>query len=108
MSQRRGVTDFLSVFESDKSIFFDIETDLLITLDDGGNINAINPAFERVLGYKRNDVIGRSLILYISMQSLNASPPRLCFLVRGGGEIVFSIAAWKYRNHQHYIIFRRC
>ena len=107
MSPRRGVTEFLEVFDSDKSIFFDIETDLLITLDDGGNIVRVNPAFERMLGYRECEVIDKSLILILDLQTMRQGEQKFNFLKRGGGEVACRIVAWKYKNRQHYAIFRR-
>ncbi len=103
---KHGVTEFLEVFESDKSIFFDLETDLLLTLDDGGNIIDVNPAFEKILGYTERDVIGQSLIILISMKDLDATK-QFHFLKRGGGEVLYRVEAWRNRNHWHYAIFRR-
>jgi PAS domain S-box-containing protein len=105
---KHGVTEFLEVFESDKSIFFDIETDLLVTLDEGGNILRVNPAFTRILGFSETDVMNQSLILFLSIPSLHLDTPQITFLKKGGGEVNCRIVAWKYKHHQHYAIFRRC
>jgi PAS domain S-box-containing protein len=108
VSPQHGVTEFLSVFDSDRSIYYDIETDLFITLDEGGNIRGVNPAFERVLGYREQDVIDKSLILFIDLQTMKQGVQRFNFLKRGGGDVVCQIVAWKYKHQQHYAIFRRC
>lgn len=88
-------------------MFFDLETDLLVTLDEGGNILRVNPAFEKVLGYREAEVIDKSLILILSLPILDWKTPQIRFLKRGGGEVVCKIVAWKYKNKQHYAIFRR-
>ncbi len=105
---KHGVTEFLEVFESDRSVFYDIETDLLVTLNEGGDIIGVNPAFERVLGYREADVIDKSLILILSMPIASWNTPQIRFLKRGGGEVICQIVAWRYKWHQHYAIFRRC
>lgn len=104
---KHGVTEFLQVFESDKSIFFDIETDLMITLDGGGNVRRVNPAFERVLGYTERDVMGISLVTIISMRDIEIYAPLFVFLKKGGGLVTCQVVAWRTRNSQHYAIFRK-
>ena len=46
---KHGVTEFLRAFEDVGATFFQIETDLLICLDEKGNISRVNPAFEKAL-----------------------------------------------------------
>ena len=64
---KHGVTDFLRIFEDVGTTFFDIETDLLVTLDEQGNISRTNPAFQRVLGYHEADVFGVALIRLVNV-----------------------------------------
>lgn len=104
---RRGVTDFLSVFQSDGSIFFDVETDLLIKLDGGGNIMRVNPAFEKTLGYSEFDVIGKNLIEIAAMRDLSKLDPKAFRLLKkGGGELIVKVETWKYHNYCHYAVLR--
>lgn len=108
MARKRGVTDFLEVFEGDSTIFFDIETDILVKLDGGGNILRVNPAFERVLGYSERDVIGKSLIEISAMHDLDQLDPKAFRLLRkNGGEVIVKVEKWKYHKYCHYAIFRR-
>ncbi len=62
---KHGVTEFLSVFNDVGIIFFDIESDLLVVLDEQGNIDRVNQAFERVLSLAEPDVLGESIIKLI-------------------------------------------
>lgn len=62
---RHGVTEFLSAFEDVGIQFFDIETDILIVLDEAGNIDRVNPAFERILNRAEPDILGEPIIRLI-------------------------------------------
>jgi PAS domain S-box-containing protein len=108
VGKRRGVTDFLSVFQSDGAVFFDLETDILVKLNEYGNIVRVNPAFEKILGYSELEVIGKSLIEIASMRDLDQIDPKALRLLRkGGGEVVVKVEDWRYRKPYHYAIFRR-
>lgn len=67
---RRGVTEYLVAFSDFGITAFDIETDLIIGLDKDGYIKRVNPAFERILGYRENSIINTMLIQYVSMNEL--------------------------------------
>ena len=62
---KHGVTEFLQIFESIGRQFFDLETDLLIVLDETGAIERVNPAFERITGYAESDVLRVPIIKII-------------------------------------------
>lgn len=62
---RHGVTEFLSTFSDVGIQFFDIETDILIVLDETGNIDRVNPAFEKILNRAEPDVLGEPVIRLI-------------------------------------------
>lgn len=62
---RHGVTEFLSTFSDVGIQFFDIETDILIVLDEQGNIDRVNPAFEKILARSEPDVLGEPVIRLI-------------------------------------------
>ena len=105
---KHGVTEFLDVFQSDGTIFFDVETDLLVKLDGGGNIMRVNPAFEKELGYSERDVIGKNLIEIAAMRDLDKLDPKAFRLLhKGGGEVIVRVEAWKYHRYCHYAIFRK-
>lgn len=63
--RQRGVTDFLRILESDKSIFSDMETDLWVKLDTHGEICWVNRSFEKRLDRKLIEMIGRPLIVIV-------------------------------------------
>ncbi len=111
---RRGVTEFLRVFEDVGATFFDLETDLLVMLGEQGNIERVNNAFRQALGYTDADLIGLSLIRFVYMDdwakflngftAIQAQPFRL--MRKASGEIMVRLIAWRHRNNKSYIIFR--
>lgn len=64
---KHGVTEFLSVFSDVGTTFFNLETDLLIVLDETGNISRVNAAFETTLGRSEADVLGQGIIRLVAM-----------------------------------------
>ena len=111
MSKRRGVTEFLTVFQSDSQIFFDAESDLLICLDANGCILRVNPAFERILGYSEASVLGTpisNLMLADDLKS-TSNMPRL--LHKGAGLVTVSMIDYRYKNtdagKRWYLILRQ-
>lgn len=103
---KHGVTEFLSIFQGTGATFSDLEPDLLVVLDRNGAIKWVNPAFEKATGYTEYESIGRSLSFCISMTDLENMSPRFHFLKKGGGTVKCETVAWRYRNQQHYAIFR--
>lgn len=111
---RRGVTEFLNVFQDVGTTFFDIESDLLVVLDGQGNIERVNPAFERMLGYSESDVLGMAIIRLVKMDdwaaflrtftSTNPAPVRL--LCKGQGEIGVRLVACRFKTQRGYIALR--
>lgn len=45
---------------------FDNNTDIVFSTDLDGNFSSVNPAFERLLGYKKEELLGKSSLKYIS------------------------------------------
>lgn len=80
----------------------------MITLNDGGDIIAVNPAFTKILGYAESDIINTSLITLLDLPMMKQGEQKFKFLKRGGGIVTCQIVAWKYKYQQHYAIFRRC
>lgn len=68
---KRGVTEYLQVFSDWRIAAFDLESDLIIGLDGDGNIQVVNPAFERVLGYREASVLHKPLIHFVSIRDLS-------------------------------------
>ena len=58
----------MRVFEDVGQQFFKIETDFLIVLDEHGNIERVNPSFERETGYAESEVLGSGMIRMIVME----------------------------------------
>ena len=115
MVKRHGVTDFLVIFQDVASTFFDLETDLLVTLDEDGNISRVNPAFQKLLGYHEADVFGLALIRLVDVNdwakfikafnSHEAQPFRLLCSV--SGEITVRLIAARFRNGKGYLVLRK-
>jgi PAS domain-containing protein len=59
---KHGVTEFLKAFEDVGATFFGVESDLLVVLDESGNIARVNPAFEHALGRVESEVLQRGII----------------------------------------------
>ncbi len=107
MAKRHGVTEFLTVFSDIGTMFFDLERDLLVVLDEVGNISRVNPAFERLLERPEASVLGQELIRYVALDDLakfirsfdttqTATTVRL--LKRGQGEVAVTLIAYKFRR----------
>jgi PAS domain S-box-containing protein len=116
---KHGVTDFLRVFEDVGTTFFDLERDLLVTLDEVGNINRVNPAFEIALGQDEASVLGHELIRYVEPNDLAKfirsfdtmqKPERVRLLKRECGEVIVRLIAYKFRRSDEglrgYLVLR--
>ena len=112
---KRGLTGFLSVFEDIGRQFYDLETDLLVMLDEQGLIEDVNPAFEAELGRTKIEVLGTPLMRLIHIGDLAEfirefyEPRSRLFrmLKKDSGEIVVRLIACRFRKGQGYIILRR-
>jgi PAS domain-containing protein len=111
---KHGVTEFLRAFEDVGTTFFDIETDLLIVLDEQGNIARVNPALEKSLNRRESEMLGHGMMQLIciddwatflrSFTSPNQPPIRL--LVKDAGEIVVRMIAFRFKNQRGFLAFR--
>lgn len=115
MERRRGVTDFLRIFEVVGATFFDIEEDLLVVLDEQGNISRVNPAFQKALNYHEADVFGVPLIQLVHaddwakfIKAFNwHGPPQPFRLLRStAGEMAVNLIAVRFRNGKGYLVMR--
>ncbi len=119
MAKRHGVTDFLRAFEDFGTTFFDIERDLLVVLDEVGNISRVNPAFERALGRTEASVLGNELIRYVIADDLakfirsfdtTLSPAPVRLLKREQGEVTVRLLAFKFKRSDEglrgYLVLR--
>ena len=66
----RGVTQYLKVFSSIVSTFFDLEVDLLIVLDEHGDILRVNPAFIKTLRRREAEVLHQGIARYVAEEDL--------------------------------------
>jgi PAS domain S-box-containing protein len=111
---KHGVTEFLNVFQDLGIQFFDLETDLLVMLDDQGNIERVNPAWSRALGYAEADMLGRGLARFVLMDDLSkflnaftsVTPQPFRLLHCEHGEVRARLVAWRHQNRHSYIILR--
>jgi len=104
---RHGVTDFLTAFQDVTTTFFSVETDLLVVLDEQGDIERVNPAFEKILNRPEREVIGRPIIVFVYaedfakfMRAFNsikhAEPFRL--LHRNYGVVAVRLVAYRFKK----------
>ena len=115
MPKSRGLTTFLHAFEDVGTTFFDIECDLLIVLDEHGNIERVNPAFERLLGRKESEVLGQGMMHLVRIDDwatflrsfTSPDPPPVRLLKREQGEIVVRMIAFRFKGQRGFLAFRR-
>jgi PAS domain S-box-containing protein len=83
-------------------------------LDEHGNLDRVNPAFERVLGYAESDVIGKGLMHIVRvddwaafLRTFTAVEPAPVRLVRkGSGEVGVRMIAFRFKNQRGYLVLR--
>ena len=115
MSKRRGVTEFLSIFQDVGATFFDIESDLLIVLDKDGNIDRINPAFEKALNRTEAEVLGMGIIRFVMVddwakfiRGFSATHPEAVrMLCKESGEIMVRLVACRFKAGRGFIVLRK-
>ena len=111
---KHGVTEFLNAFSDVGATFFEIESDLLICLDERGNISRVNPAFERALNRREADVLGWGMMRLICIDDwaqflrlfTSPNPPPVRLLKSGSGEIVVRLIAFRFKMQRGYLAFR--
>ncbi len=112
---RHGVTEFLRAFEDVGATFFDLETDILITLDEKGNIKRVNPSFERLLNRRERDVIGLGMMHLIRVDDwatflrnfTSVNPPPIRLLKAEHGEIAVRLIAFRFKAQVGYLVLRK-
>lgn len=112
--QRRGVTEFLSVFQDVGATFYDLETDLLITLDEQGGVERINAAFERTLGYREANIRGHALIEFVVVADMakfirsfsEEFPQPFRMLHSWTGIVTVRLIKCRFRNGRGFVILR--
>lgn len=64
------LNDNINLSEQYYRSLFDNNTDIVFSADLKGNFTSVNPAFEKVFGYSRDEVLGRSALKYISNEDI--------------------------------------
>lgn len=113
--RKRGVTEFLRAFEDVGATFFDIEEDLLIVLDETGNVERVNPAFEKILNRRESEVLGLGLIRLICIDDwatflrsfTSPHPPAVRLLKKESGEVLVRMIAFRFKSQRAFLAFRR-
>lgn len=111
---RHGVTEFLRAFEDIGQTFFDIERDLLIVLNEHGDIERVNPAFERALGRKESETLGLGMIRLICIDDWATflrsftmqDPPAVRLLKKEQGEVIVKMIAYRFKAQRGFLAFR--
>lgn len=111
---KHGVTEFLRAFEDVSQTFFDIESDLLIVLDERGNISRVNPAFERALNRKESEVLGQGMIRLIRIDDwatflrsfTSPNQPVVRLLRKDSGEVSVKMIAFRFKGQRGFLAFR--
>lgn len=83
--------------EGDLAFFFEISVDLLGIIGVDGNYKEVNPVFQKVLGYRREEILGRSLFSFVHPDDQAATQEEIDKIVSGACESV----AFENRNSHH-------
>ncbi|GAA5179066.1 hypothetical protein GCM10025771_20050 [Niveibacterium umoris] len=69
--------------EKDRDRIFNLSLDVLCTLTLDGHYRRLNPAFERILGYPADDMIGRKLVDLVHPDDLESAREQMQLLAEG-------------------------
>ncbi|MEQ2525682.1 EAL domain-containing protein [Bacillaceae bacterium CLA-AA-H227] len=64
------LNDHAQISEQYYRSLFDNNTDIVYSTDLDGNISSVNPAFEKLLGYKKEELLGKSALKYINKEDI--------------------------------------
>jgi PAS domain S-box-containing protein len=112
--RKHGVTAFLRAFKNEHLVFFDAETDWLITLDEVGRIVDVNPAFEEKLARSKAQVIYHEIIQFVSEDDLarfihafDKSRPSepIHFLKRDQGDVTVTMVNFVFQKNEDDKLF---
>lgn len=112
---RHGVTQFLELFNDVGRVFFDLESDLLIVVNEHGEIFDCNPATERELNRAKAEMLSVPFMRFFYDGELLDfvqefyKPRGRCFrmLRRESGEIQVRLIAFRSYRDYGYIVLRR-
>ncbi len=111
---KHSVTAFLQAFKEEHLIFFDAETDFLITVDEVGRIIDVNPAFEEKLERTRAQILYHEVIQFVSEDDLarfihafdkSRSPEPFHFLKRNAGEVTVTMVNFVFLKNEKGKLF---
>jgi PAS domain S-box-containing protein len=114
--KRPGVTAFLDAFRDINLQLCDMETDLLIVLDEQGQITRTYPGFTKALGYSEAEVLGLGIVrlingddMMIFVKAATGFPyPRpFKMMHKGGSEVMVRLVAAQFVDQCGYLIMRR-
>ena len=117
---KHGVTEFLRAFKDEHLIFFDAETDFLITVDEIGRVVDVNPAVVEKLERSREQFLYHEIVQFISENDLARfihafdklrEREQIRFLKFGKGEIIVTMINFVFKQNEEgklcgYLIFR--
>lgn len=113
---KHGVTEFLQAFHDLGVAFCDMETDILILLDEQGNIERVYPGFTRALGYTESDVLGYGVLRLVDgrdtaafVKSFNLLPRPAPFRMfhKDGSEVWVRLEAARFIDKHGFLIIRK-
>ena len=95
-------------------VFFEITPDLLVWLDEDGNIKRVNPAFVKSTDYAEMDLLGKGIAQLIEPYDLATflktfrlkRRPIVRLLHRETGQVRVKLVAYRFRKSYGYLEFR--
>ena len=111
---KHGVTQYLTAFSDVGMVFFEITPDLLVWLDEDGNIKRVNPAFVKSTDYAEMDLLGKGIAQLIEPYDLATflktfrlkRRPIVRLLHRETGQVRVKLVAYRFRKSYGYLEFR--
>lgn len=109
---KHGVTQYLTALSDVGMVFFEITPDLLIYLDQNGEISRVNPAFIKKTGYSEIEVMGKGIAQLIDPYDLAEfirtfrQRPIVRLLHRETGTIRVKLVAYRFRLSYGFLEFR--
>lgn len=109
---KHGVTQYLTALSDVGMVFFEITPDLLIYLDQNGEISRVNPAFIKRTGYAEIDVMGKGIAQLIEPYDLAKfikqfrQKPVVSLLHRETGRVRVKLVSYRFRMSYGFLEFR--
>ncbi|HEX9966489.1 MAG TPA: diguanylate cyclase [Solirubrobacterales bacterium] len=93
----------LRVLERQSARHFDLSQDMFCTADFNGYFTRINPAFERVLGYGEDDLLGRPFLEFVHPEDRERTEEEAAALAEGAETIHFQNRYIDKRGEIHWL-----